>query len=214
MLPILTDLNHALRGLRKSPTLAAIGVTSLALGIGANVTIYGVVREMILDDLSANQPDRLARVAAVVSYARYRDLKQAGVFQDLAFETGLGDLIWDAATHGEVAWQMTTSANFFNVLGVGSSAGRLYSQSDEGLQVAVVSYGFCRKRLHSNPKAVGHPLQFNGKLYTVLGVLPQDYRSVMGHGVSPEVYLLHLLNDWGIVEGRAEAGVLETQSQR
>ncbi|PYT25459.1 MAG: hypothetical protein DMG57_25100 [Acidobacteria bacterium] len=190
MLPILTDLNHALRGLRKSPTLAAIGVTSLALGIGANVTIYGVVREMILDDLSANQPDRLARVAAVVSYARYRDLKQAGVFQDLAFETGLGDLIWDAATHGEVAWQMTTSANFFNVLGVGSSAGRLYSQSDEGLQVAVVSYGFWRKRLHSNPNVVGHPLQFNGKLYTVLGVLPQDYRSVMGHGVSPEVYLL------------------------
>src|ERR1700682_2769772 len=118
MPPVLTDLSHAVRGLRKSPALAAVGIASLALGIGANVTVYSVVREMILDDLSARQPDRLARVGAEISYAQYRDLRQAGVFQDLAFETGLGNLNWDAGTHSEVAWQMTSSANFFDVLGL------------------------------------------------------------------------------------------------
>ncbi len=190
MLPVLTDFSHAVRGLRKSPALAAIAIGSLALGIGANVTIYSVVREMILDNLSARQPDRLARVAAELGYARYRDLRDAGAFRDLAFETGLGNLSWDVGTPSEVVWQMTTSANFFDVLGVGASAGRVYSQSDEGLPVAVVSYGFWRKRLHSAPNALGHPLQFNGQLYSVLGVLPRDYRSIMGHGVSPEVYTL------------------------
>src|SRR2546422_870494 len=117
MLLILTDLNHALRGLRKSPTLAAIGIASLALGIGANVTVYSVVREMILDNFSASQPDRLARVGAEVSYIQYHDLRHAGIFYDLAFDTGLGNLNWDIGTRSEVAWQMTTSANFFDVLG-------------------------------------------------------------------------------------------------
>ena len=109
MPPVLTDLSHAVRGLRKSPALAAIGIASLALGIGANVTIYSVVREMILDDLSARQPDRLTRVATDIPYARYRDLRHAGVFQDLAFETGLGNVNWDLETRSEVAWRMNTS---------------------------------------------------------------------------------------------------------
>ena len=215
MLPLWTDLNHALRGLRKSPALAAVGIASLALGIGANVTVYSVVREMILDDLSARQPDRLARIGAEVSYARYRDLRHAGIFQDLAFESGIGNLNWDVGTHSEVAWQMTTSANFFDVLGVGASAGRLYSQSDEGHPVAVVSYGFWRRRLHSDPHTVGRPLQFNGTLYTVLGVLPQDYRSVMGHGVSPEIYLPIHRDGWGCHPfGRLRDGLTRTETQQ
>ena len=184
------DLIHAARGLLQSPALAFTAIASLALGIGANVTIYSVVRELIFDDLSARQPDRLARVDGAVSYAEYRDLRRAGAFEDLAFETGLGDMNWNTGTHSEVAWEMSTSANFFDVLGVGAGLGRLYSQRDEGRPAAVVSYGFWRERLHADPGIIGHPLQFNGRLYTILGVLPRDYRSVMGHGVSPEVYRL------------------------
>jgi predicted permease len=215
MLPILTDLRHAWRGLRKSPALAAIGIASFALGIGANVTIYSVVREMILDDMSARHPDRLARVGASIGYERYRDLRDAGVFQDLAFETGLGDLNWNQGTRTEKTWQMTTSANFFDVLGVGASAGRLYSQSDEGLPVAVVSYGFWRKRLDSDPHAVGRALQLNRKLYTILGVLPRDYRSVMGHGVSPELYLVGRPVSRGCHPfGRLRDGVTRAQTQQ
>ena len=174
MLPLLTDLSRALRGLRKSPMLVAVAVSSLALGIGANVTIYSVVREMVLDDLSARQPDRLARVAAEIPYSRYRELRQAGVFQDLAFNVWLNDINWNSGTHGEVAWQMITSANFFDVLGVGASAGRLYSQADEGRPVAVVSYGFWRGRLGSDAHIAGRSLNLNGHLYTVTGVLPRD----------------------------------------
>jgi hypothetical protein len=215
MLPVWTDLSHAVRGLRKSPALAAIGIASLALGIGANVTIYSVVREMILDDLSARQPDRLARVGAAVAYARYRDLRHAGVFQDLAFETGIGNVNWDVGTPSEVAWRMNTSANFFDVLGVAASAGRLYSQSDEGLPVVVVSYGFWSRRLHADPHTIGRALQFNGKLYTVLGVLPRDYRSVMGHGVSPQMYFIGQPDSRGCHPfGRLRDGLTREQTRQ
>jgi putative ABC transport system permease protein len=193
---VLTDIIHAARSLYKSPALTAVAIASLALGIGANITIYSVVREMILDDMSALQPDRLARIDAKISYATYRDLRRAGVFHDLAFETGLFDMNWNigaqnsAAIHNEIAWEMSTSANFFDVLGVRAALGHLYSQVDESRQVAVVSHGFWLKRLHSDPNIIGRPLQFNGRFYTILGVLPRDYRSILGHGLSPEVYRL------------------------
>ena len=190
MLPLLTDLNHALRGLRKSPALVAVGVLSLALGLGANVTIYSIVREMVLDDISARQPERLARLAADVPYNRYRELRAAGAFQDLAFNLGFTDINWVSGAHGEVVWQMVTSANFFEVLGVGASVGRLYSQNDEGSPVAVLSYGFWRRRLSGDAHVVGRTLNLNGHLYTVTGVLPWDYRSIVGRGVSPEVYII------------------------
>ena len=79
-----------------------------------------VAREMILDDLSARQPDRLVKFGAVVSTARYRELEHLGIFQGMAFDTGLGNTDWDAGGHSEIAWEMTTSANFFDVLGAGS----------------------------------------------------------------------------------------------
>lgn len=85
---------------------------------------------------------------------------------------------------------MATSANFFDVLGMGASVGRLYTQQDEGHPVAVVSHGFWRKRLSGDPHVVGRALNLNGRLYTVAGVLPRDYRSIVGRGISPEVYII------------------------
>lgn len=185
-----SDIRHALRSLWKSPALTAIAIASLALGIGVNVTIYSIAREMILDDLSARQPDRLVRLGNVISTERYREFQHLGIFQDIAFDTGLGTSQWEAGTTHEIVWDMATSANFFDVLGVGGSMGRLYSRADEGHPVAVVSYGFWRRRLHQVAAVAGSSLKVDGRLYTVLGVLPRDYRSIMRHGVSPEVYLL------------------------
>ena len=186
----MTGFRQAVRGLRKAPALAVVAIVSLALGIGANVTVFSVVREMILDDLSARSPDRLARVEGIdVSYTLYRQLRTAGAFEDLAFYRNFGDRIWRTGNRSEIVWRLTTSANFFDVLGVHAYAGRLYSQADEGRELAVSSYGFWLKRLHGDPRAVGQPVQLAGKLYTLVGVLPRDYRSIYGHGVAPELYL-------------------------
>src|SRR5437016_4931302 len=107
----LSALRHALRRLRQSPALTLTAIASLALGIGVNVTVYSVAREMILDDMSARRPDRLVRLANPITTARYHDLIHARVFQDMAFDTGLGTSEWNAGGHTEIAWNMTTSAN-------------------------------------------------------------------------------------------------------
>ena len=189
MLSLWHDLGHAARALRKSPGLSAVAVASLALGIGANITVYSVVREMILDDVSARQPDRLVRAGGSVDYHMYRDLRRAGVFQDLAFDRPLGTWSWQDGAHNEIVWRIVSSADFFDVLGVHAQMGRLYTQADEGRAVAVVSYGFWHRRMGADPNRIGRPIELDGRLSTVIGVLPRDYRSIYGRGVSPEVYV-------------------------
>jgi predicted permease len=189
MQPFWIDFRQAVRSLRKAPGLTAVAIGSLALGIGANVTVFSVVREMILDDMSAQSPDRLVRVEGIdVSYAQYRQLRTAGAFEGLTFYRNFGDRIWHTDNRSEIVWRLTTGADFFDVLGIHAYAGRLYSQADEGRELAVASYGFWRKRLHGDPNAVGQAIQLAGRLYTLIGVLPRDYRSIYGHGVSPELY--------------------------
>jgi putative ABC transport system permease protein len=176
------------RFLLRNPALSAAAIASLALGIGANVTVYSVVREMVLEDVSAAHPDQLARIDTQIPYSRYRELRAAGVFQDLAFSANLGDRMWRHGANNELVWTFTTSANFFDVLGIRAAAGRLYGEADEGRDTVVVSYGFWQRRVHGEARAVGAPLELNGRFYTLVGVLPRDYRSVLRHGVSPEVY--------------------------
>lgn len=188
---MITDLRQAVRGLRKAPALTAVAIASLALGIGANATVFSVVREMILDDVSARNPDRLVRIEGVdTSVSMYKQLRAAGVFQDLAFHRGLGDRIWSGGERNQIVWRLVTSSNFFDLLGVHAFAGRLYTQADDGRALAVCTYSFWSKRLHSDPHVLGRSIRLEGRPYTLTGVLPRDYRSVYGHAVSPELYLL------------------------
>jgi len=99
---MLADLRLAVRGLRKAPVLSVVAIASLAWGMGANVTAYSVAREMILSDISAARPDRLARIESSVAYAQYRDLRSADVFQNLAFETGFHQAIWQRSGQGAI----------------------------------------------------------------------------------------------------------------
>src|SRR5260370_42395774 len=83
MLSIWQDLNSALRSLGKSRSVAAVGILSVALGIGVNITAFSIVRELVFDDVTAQHPERLAYINADVSYPLYRDLRREGIFQDM-----------------------------------------------------------------------------------------------------------------------------------
>jgi putative ABC transport system permease protein len=208
-------MRYALRSIRRSPALAAIAIASLAFGIGANLTVYSVVREFVLDDISARRLDRLVRVDAGFTYAQYRDLRQTAAFEDLAFETGFHDTNWQTPDHAEIAWVMNTSPNFFDVLGVTPYVGRFYSKIDEGSPVAIISYGFWTRRLHSDRNVIGRTLQLNGQVYTILGVLGREYRSILGHGVSPEIYALARIDSQQRYRpfGRMRNGATRTQAR-
>jgi putative ABC transport system permease protein len=120
----------------------------------------------------------------------YRDLRAAGVFQDLAAYYSVTIWAWRNGNHSETAWVIRSSGNFFDTLGgIEPFAGRIYSEPDEGHDVAVVRYSFWRTRMGADSAALGKPLQLNGRLYTVIGILPPDYRSIYGLGFAPEVYV-------------------------
>jgi len=207
MLFVWKDLNQALRSLRESRSLSAIAILSISLGIGVNITAFSVVRELVLDDVTARHPERLAYINADVGYPLYRDLRRAGIFQDLAWNHFVNPWNWRNGDHSEMAWTIRSSANFFDVLGVTPFAGRLYTQSDEGRDLAAVSYSFWRKRLGGDPAALGRPIQLNGRIYTITAILGPNYRSTYGSGFAPQVYV-STVPDSGrfLVFGRMQAG--------
>jgi len=194
MLSLWKDLSYGVRSLSKSPCLAAVGILSIALGIGVNITAYTIVRELVFDDVTARHPDRLAYINADVPYSLFRDLRRAGIFQDLTAYRSVSPWNWRNGGHSELTWTIRSSANFFDVLGVTPFAGRLYTQADEGRDLAVVSYSFWRKRLAADPAALGRPLQLNGRIYTLTAILGPDYRSIYGNDFAPQVYVSEVLD--------------------
>jgi putative ABC transport system permease protein len=88
---------------------------------------------------------------------------------------------------------LIVTANFFDVLGTPVALGRAFTARDAAAEghpdVAVISHGFWQRRLGGDANVVGRTLTFNGRPYTVLGVLPADYKALPGYGVAPEVYL-------------------------
>ena len=189
MLSMWKDLEYALRSFSKSRSHAAVGVLSIALGVGVNITAYSILRELVFDDITARHPELLAYINADVSYPLYRDLRRARIFQDMACYHSVTIWNWRNGGHSEMAWTIRSSANFFDVLGVTPFAGRLYTQADEGRDLAVVSYSYWRKQLGGDPAAVGRILKLNGRIYTITAILGRNYRSIYGSGFSPQVYV-------------------------
>ena len=132
-------MRHAIRSLRSSPLLVGIAVASLALGIGVKLTVYSLVRDLVLNDVSANRLERLVRLSPTINCPLYQGLHQNSIFEEFAFHTGIHDTNWQNEDSAEVAWGTDTSPNFFDVLGIRPLMGRVYSQADEGRPVAVVS---------------------------------------------------------------------------
>jgi putative ABC transport system permease protein len=183
------DVRYALRTLRAAPGFAAIAILSLALGIGANTTIYRVVDETLLHDVTTTRPDRLLRIGSYgISYPNYQDLAGSGVFESLGVYA-LNDMNWRQASSTERAFVMYTSPNFFDVLGVTPAMGRRYTDRDADALPAMITDGFWRRRMGADPNVLGRALDLNEHRYTIVGVMAADYRSAMGLAILPEVYV-------------------------
>jgi predicted permease len=183
------DVRYAFRTLCAAPGFAAIAILSLALGIGANTTVYRVIDEVLLHDVTADRPDRLLRIGDHgISYPNYRDFARSGVFQSLAV-FGLADANWRQANSTEGVFLMRTSPNFFETLGAAPRLGRRYTEADAGSLPAIVSDGFWRRRLGADPNVLGRALDLDDRRYTIIGVMAPEYRSAMGLAIMPEVHV-------------------------
>jgi predicted permease len=188
---LLSDLSYAGRALRRNPGFAAAGIVSLALGIGANTTIFSLTMEFLFSEPSCRDPETLAAMrVGGNSHARlrhYRFLRDARIFDGLAGSNEEAEANWRAGDETLRLHAMRVTDNFFGVVGVPLAMGRPIGPGDR--DVVVLSDRFWRARLAADADVVGKALTIDGRPYTVSGVLPPDHRTVLGFGFSPDLYL-------------------------
>jgi putative ABC transport system permease protein len=227
------DVCYGLRLLAKSPMLVLVATLSLGLGVGSNLTVYSLLKSVLLEGPTARDPERLLDVNLglhyQVSYPNYRDIQESRVFDGLAaYVAGLGSgMSWRQGGETKTLICQIVSGNFFEVLGVHAGLGRTFTaeeaRAERDPQLAVLSYGFWQRELGGDPGIIGRVLNLNGVPYTVLGILPKGYRSILGHGIAPAAYLpisrqvVHALNDRGMTDfnliGRLRDGTTREQVQ-
>jgi predicted permease len=177
----MNDLRYAIRGLRRSPGFTTVAVLTLALGIGANATIFGLIDRVLLTPFPGiPEPDRVVEVASrSVSHPAYRDFRA-----DARYLTGLAGYrnrtfsVGDG-TGTELATTLIVSGNYFEVLGARPVLGRLLTDADDApgaAAVAVVSHGYWRRALGGDPGVIGRALTVNDRAVTVVGVAGPDVR--------------------------------------
>ena len=189
---ILQDLRYGVRMLLKNPGFTMLGIVTLALGIGANTAIFSVVNAVVLRSLPYANPDELVRVYGVkgndapearypFSPALYSHLKtHTNSLNDVAALSNKG---WAAnltnAGEAERLQGFQVSSNLFPLLGVNAELGRTFSteEDQEGAQrVVVLSHDLWQRRFGGDRSILYRTLTLNNESYTVVGVLPGDFR--------------------------------------
>src|SRR6266700_7962516 len=241
------DLSYAIRQLRKSPGFTAVAVITLALGIGANTAIFTLLDQALLRSLPVKEPNRLTVLRfsgddtgsthargnsdLEFSYPMYRDLRDRNSVLNGAIATSWAQVGVQWHNQPDLADAELVSGNYFDVLGLQPALGRLLVASDDvtenGNPLAVVSFNYWQRRFGSDPKIVNQSISINGHPFTVIGVAPSGFHSIVG-GDNPAVFVPMTMKpvitpDWNDLEerrsrwlniaGRLKPGLTRAQAQ-
>ncbi len=186
------DLVYAVRGLRKSPGFVLTALLSLGLGIGVNTAIVSLAVEFLFSAPSVRDAGSLVYVReggnSHVMPETIEALRRSGVFEDVTGENEESFINFNDGTETRRIYALQATGNFFQTLGVPMGQGRGWNETDP-LQVVVLHPHFWRARLGGDPAIVGKAIRLDGRLYTVLGILPDNYRSLIGLGYAPDVFV-------------------------
>ncbi|MGC2805365.1 MAG: ABC transporter permease [Candidatus Acidiferrales bacterium] len=196
------DVRYALRMLMKSPMLTAIVVLTLALGIGANTAIFGIVNGFFLRPLPVKSPEQLTMLAGrlegdtlgifTLSYPQVVDFrKQANVFSDIfGSQIDIGGLSYGGKANQFVFCYVT--GNYFSGLGVQPALGRLFlpSEGEAGRRdpYVVLGYSYWQKTFGGDPSVVGKQVLIDGQEATIIGVTAKGFQGA-DFGMDMEGYV-------------------------
>jgi len=183
------DLRYAVRGLRRNPAFAATAIACLALAIGANTTIFSLTTEVLFSQPSVRDADSLVSIrvggSSHATQAAWRFLYGAKIFDGIAGENEESETNWRHGDVSERLFVVRVTDNFFAVTGIPLAAGRPIEPGAPGV---VISHRLWQRRFSGDPAALGASMLLDGKLYSVVGILPRDHRTVTGFGFSPDLY--------------------------
>jgi predicted permease len=181
------DMAYSWRRLRKAPAFAFVTVLTLALGIGANATIFSIVNRLVLRPALVGSPTTLLALHTThhgeccnsFSWPLFTDLReQAKSFSGLAAYNELVPASIGGNGEPERVWGQAATANFFDVAQTGMTLGRGFRPEEEHLPVVVLGHALWQQRFGADPLIVGKAINLSGKPFTVVGVAPPGFRGV------------------------------------
>ena len=187
----LHDIRYALRSLHKNPGFAAISVLTLAFGIGGNTAIFTMVDALALRSLPYREPARLMAIEtrkteqpeleAWTSALDFFDAReQTRSFASMAGISPVWSVVLTGRGRAERLESLFVSAEFFPMLGVTPVAGRAFLPGEDKRaqpsRVVVISHALWQRRFGGSREAIGQSLNLDNSAYTVIGVLPADFR--------------------------------------
>jgi predicted permease len=215
---MLKDLRHALRMLAQTRSWTLVILLSLGLGIGATTALFSAVNGLLLQTVGVPDPDTLVRlsfagdndmrrsssdygfsrphegrnVRVTVSYAVYQALRAANqTLTDLSAGAPAGGFNVVVDGEADIASGFIASGNYFTVLGLQATTGRLLAEADDrpgAPPVAVISHAFWHRRFAADPNVAGRLVTVNNLPVTIVGVTPPDFHGVQRLGATaPEV---------------------------
>jgi predicted permease len=237
------DMRFAVRSLAKSPVFTAVAVFSLALGIGANTAVFGLVDDVLLNLLPVRNPQALVQLKEVgdhygsntgmnaLSYPIYEDFRKqnqvfSGMFCRFQIPISISDAGRNERAEGEVV-----SGTYFTVLGVRPELGRLFTADEDrtrsGAPYAVLGYDYWAARYVGDRSVIGTQILVNNHPFTIVGVAQRGFEGV-GRLFETQIYIpmmmapelfpqTNRLEDrrwrWVQVFGRLKPGVSRRQAQ-
>ena len=205
------DVRYAMRTLAKSPSFTAAVIVSLALGIGANTTIFTLLNTLFLNPLPVERPAELVAVFTTanrnatqfgnllpLSYPNLKDFRErTDALKDLAAYSPPLALAFMTADGPERVFAQLVTGNYFDVLGVRPIAGRFFTSDDDRTPgahpIAVIGYGLWQRRFGGRFDAIGETIALNRHTITIVGVAPEGFKGVTSM-FGPELWLPSMMS--------------------
>ena len=204
MSTLLQDLTFGVRLLLRSPALTTVAALSLALGIGANTTIFTIVNAVLLNPLPVKESSRLVsvfttdqRATAFGAYApmsrpNFEDLRAKNEGFSGMIAAGFAPMSLSGRGEPEQVFGQIVTGNYFDVLGATMALGRGFlgaADDQPGVTpVVVLSHGLWQRRYGGRPDIVGDTITINGRAFTVVGIAAEGFRGTTTLG-GPELWV-------------------------
>ncbi len=192
----LQDLRFALRTLRKSPGFTIVAILTLALGIGANTSLFSVVNAVLLNPILYPHPEQLVMLheskpnfrSGSISYPNFRDWQHDNhSFSSMAVTRGSSFTLTGLGEAEELRAQFISS-DYFSLLAVQPVIGRFFATGEDEIgapPIVLISENFWHRKLSGSPDVIGKTLNLDGKAYTMVGVTPANFELFQRVTIAP-----------------------------
>ena len=232
---VIQDVQLAVRSWARAPLFTLLAVSMLGLGMGGTLAVFSVVSGVLMEPLDYTDPDRLVHIEGRrvarhgITYVDYEEIEQhARSLEAVAAWQGWRIVLRDGQGVPQTTSAASVSANFFDVLRAGPSAGRLFGPEDQPLghtPVVVLSHTFWQEQYASDADVIGRSIRVDSASYTIVGVAPPGFVDPVAAAIPttepvmwrarPEMFNSAERRDWvGFwAFGRLRAGVTLQQAR-